>query len=176
LLFQGMLLLWDLKFFAEDSGLPGCDAASWGMRSLMVLGLQSFRMLINTHPVILHHIPENCNPYWLWTEFTVILHSYLMGLESHPSLVYISGLFLYWVFYKCVTVSLKVTVFFVSCEFTFSVIAATFYENKCCYYKHWYCICPSLRQQQLELWNLWLKYMRWICIIQPVSCFVQVQD
>jgi len=34
-----------------------------------------------------------------------------MGLESHPSLVYISGLFLYWVFYKCVAVSMKVTVF-----------------------------------------------------------------
>jgi len=87
---------------------------------LMFLGPQSFRMLINTHPVILHHIPENWNPYSLWTEFTVTLHSYLMGLEPHPSLVSISGrlLPLCWV-------SLKVTVFFfrsrvVYCVFWYS--------------------------------------------------------
>jgi hypothetical protein len=106
LFFQGMLSFWDWKFFAEDSGLPGCDAASWGMRSLMVLGPQSFRMLINARPLVLCHIPDNLSPYWLWTEFTVTVHSYLMVHGPHPSLVYISGL-LCWV-----TVSLKVTFFF----------------------------------------------------------------
>lgn len=44
----------------EDSGLLGCDAASYGERPL--LGALDSSKAVQSHPVVYHHIPDDLNP------------------------------------------------------------------------------------------------------------------